>query len=72
MMDDKGRVENDIPDKLRFNIRAYAGPLIRSLAVCLRHFAFRGWGQMAPVRVHEYNETMEREGERQRQIYIDR
>lgn len=60
MMDDKdGR--GDIPDKLRFDIRAYAwGPLIRSLTVCLRHFASRGRGQMASVRVHEYNKTVSR------------
>jgi len=34
------------------------GPLIRSFTVCLRHFAFHDRGQMAPVRVHEYNEIV--------------
>lgn len=58
MMDDKDG-QSDIPDKLRFDIRAYASAaLIRSLTVCLRHFAFCGRGQMASVRVHEYNESV--------------
>lgn len=60
MMDDKDG-QSDISDKLRFDIRCIClGPLIRSLTVCLRHFTFCGRGQMAPVRVHEYNETVSR------------
>lgn len=60
MMDEKDEW-SDIPDKLRFDIYVHMlGPLICSLTVCLGHFAFRGRGQMAPVRVHEYNEIVAR------------
>lgn len=72
MMDDKDE-RCDIPDKLRFDIRAYArGLFIRSLTVCFRHFAFRGRGQMAPVRVHEYNEIVSRDARDAHQYVLSR